>query len=82
MTSSLAGLADTAAALDAADPLRDYRCRFLRHDDPGIVAYLDGNSLGRPLAASAQRLAAFVTDEWAGRLIGRASCRERVSTIV
>ncbi len=69
MTSSLAGLADTAAALDAADPLRDYRCRFLRHDDPGIVAYLDGNSLGRPLAASAQRLAAFVTDEWAGRLI-------------
>lgn len=69
MTSTLAGLADTAAALDAADPLRDYRCRFLRHDDPGIVAYLDGNSLGRPLAASAQRLAAFVTDEWAGRLI-------------
>ncbi len=69
MTSTLAGLADTAAALDAADPLRDYRCRFLRQDDPVIVAYLDGNSLGRPLAASAQRLAAFVTDEWAGRLI-------------
>ena len=45
MTSTLAGLADTAAALDAADPLRDYRCRFLRHGDPGIVAYLDGNSL-------------------------------------
>ena len=69
MTSTLAGLADTAAALDAADPLRDYRCRFLRHDDPGIVAYLDGTFFGRPLAASAQRLAAFVTDEWAGRLI-------------
>ncbi len=69
MTSSLFELADTAASLDEADPLIGYRSRFLRHDDPGIVAYLDGNSLGRPLAASAERLAAFVTDEWAGRLI-------------
>ncbi|MFW0794452.1 aminotransferase class V-fold PLP-dependent enzyme [Gordonia sp. CPCC 205515] len=58
-----------AAELDAADPLREFPRRFLRHDDPDIVAYLDGNSLGRPTRASAERLATFISDEWAGRLI-------------
>jgi kynureninase len=56
-----------AAELDAADPLAHFRARFL--DSPGVVAYLDGNSLGRPLAATAERLDRFVRDEWAGRLI-------------
>ena len=55
------------APLDAADPLAPLRDRFL--PSPGLVAYLDGNSLGRPLAAAAERLAAFVRDEWGGRLI-------------
>jgi kynureninase len=56
-----------AAALDAADRLASFRDRFLPAD--GVVAYLDGNSLGRTPRATAERLATFVTDEWAGRLI-------------
>ncbi|MEQ3554145.1 aminotransferase class V-fold PLP-dependent enzyme [Pseudonocardia nematodicida] len=53
--------------LDASDPLAGFRDRFA--PAPGVVAYLDGNSLGRPPAETAERLAAFVRDEWAGRLI-------------
>lgn len=56
-----------AAGLDAADPLRPLRKRFL--PSPGVVAYLDGNSLGRPLAAAAERLDRFVHDDWSGQLI-------------
>lgn len=37
--------------------------------DPGVVAYLDGNSLGRPLRATAERLQELVTHEWGARLI-------------
>lgn len=58
-----------ATELDDADPLGAHPSRFLRHDDPSIVAYLDGNSLGRPLQTTADRLSRFVADEWAGRLI-------------
>ncbi|MBN9142235.1 MAG: aminotransferase class V-fold PLP-dependent enzyme [Micrococcales bacterium] len=53
--------------LDAADPLRGYRDRFVPGD--GLVAYLDGNSLGRPLRASVERLERFAREEWGGRLI-------------
>ncbi|GAA3530074.1 aminotransferase class V-fold PLP-dependent enzyme [Aeromicrobium panaciterrae] len=53
--------------LDAADPLADFRDRFLIDDD--VVAYLDGNSLGRLPKATADRLSTFVTREWGGRLI-------------
>jgi kynureninase len=60
---------ERAAALDAADPLRAYRDLFVGSDDPSMPAYLDGNSLGRPLRASAGRIASFVTDAWGGRLI-------------
>jgi kynureninase len=52
---------------DAADPLAPYRDLFVR--EPGVVSYLDGNSLGRPLRASSDRVAAFITDQWGGRLI-------------
>jgi kynureninase len=55
------------SALDAADPLAAHRTRFL--PAPGVVAYLDGNSLGRPLAATADALETFVRREWGGRLI-------------
>ena len=58
-----------AAALDAADPLAAYVDLFV---DPGpdqLVAYFDGNSLGRPLRATADRLRDFTTGEWGGRLI-------------
>ncbi|AEA27216.1 kynureninase [Pseudonocardia dioxanivorans] len=61
-------LAD-AERLDAADPLASFRDRFLVPDDPGLVAYLDGNSLGRPPKATAERLAALVTHDWGTRLI-------------
>jgi kynureninase len=57
----------TAAALDRADPLAGYVERFVPND--GVVAYLDGNSLGRPLRVTAKRLGAFVADDWGGRLI-------------
>lgn len=53
--------------LDAADPLRSYRDRFLL--DADLVAYLDGNSLGRLPVATADRLDAFFRREWGGRLI-------------
>lgn len=53
--------------LDAADPLRAYRELFV--PSSGLVAYLDGNSLGRPLTASAERLERFTREEWGGKLI-------------
>ena len=58
-----------AAALDAEDPLRSYRDLFIGAQDPEIPAYLDGNSLGRPLRASLDRMKAFIVEEWGGRLI-------------
>jgi kynureninase len=60
-------LRDRAAALDAADPLAAFRERFLPADD--VVAYFDGNSLGRPPRATAETLASFVTEGWGERLI-------------
>ncbi len=59
-------LLDRARALDAADPLAPFAARFLPGD---VDAYLDGNSLGRPLAATAQLMDRFIREQWAGRLI-------------
>ena len=56
-----------ASALDAADPLAHYRALFVGAETP--LVYFDGNSLGRPLRATAGRLSSFVTDEWGDRLI-------------
>lgn len=56
-----------AAARDAGDPLATYRDRFVGAAEP--LVYFDGNSLGRPLAVTAERLARFTTQEWGGRLI-------------
>ncbi len=58
-----------ARALDAADALAPFRDRFLPAADDGLVAYLDGNSLGRPPRATADRIAGFLRDEWGTRLI-------------
>ncbi|NRQ50311.1 kynureninase [Aeromicrobium stalagmiti] len=55
------------APLDAADPLGPFRERFVIDHD--LVAYLDGNSLGRLPRATLERLTAFVREEWGGRLI-------------
>jgi kynureninase len=57
----------TSAELDAADPLAARRDLFVTGGD--VVAYLDGNSLGRPLKASLSRVETFLREEWAGRLI-------------
>ena len=57
----------TSADLDAADPLAAFRTRFVGAESD--LVYFDGNSLGRPVAVVAERLAAFVHEEWGGRLI-------------
>ena len=56
-----------AHSLDEADALAAYRDEFVLSDD--VVAYLDGNSLGRPLTVTRDRLAGFVQDDWGDRLI-------------
>ena len=63
-----------AATLDAADPLAGYREQFLTPDastsrSGDVVSYLDGNSLGRPLKATAELMERFIREQWAGRLI-------------
>src|ERR1700756_4356278 len=60
-------LAELAAMLDASDPLAAYRDEFILPE--GVVAYLDGNSLGRPLKATRERLVRLVDHEWGKRLI-------------
>jgi kynureninase len=60
-------LLDLAGALDAADPLRAHLDAFA--EAPGVGAYLDGNSLGRPLKETPEMLAAFARDDWGTRLI-------------
>lgn len=57
-----------AVALDASDPLAAFRDRFLPQTDD-VVAYLDGNSLGRPLRSIAAAWDDLVHRQWAGRLI-------------
>jgi len=53
--------------LDDADPLASFRDRFVGTDSP--LVYLDGNSLGRPLKITGERVRRFVDEEWGGRLI-------------
>jgi kynureninase len=62
-------LVDQAGALDAADPLAEFRDQFVGSADPEIIAYLDGNSLGRPLRATRDRFSHFVDQTWGSRLI-------------
>ncbi|MEO7015278.1 MAG: aminotransferase class V-fold PLP-dependent enzyme [Leifsonia sp.] len=71
LASGLATQLAIARALDAADPLAAFRNRFAGIDDGStdIVAYLDGNSLGRPTRASIERINRFLVDGWGGRLI-------------
>jgi kynureninase len=59
---------DDARRLDATDPLRDFRDRFVV-DAADPVAYLDGNSLGRPPKDTLERLRRVLDEEWAGWLI-------------
>lgn len=57
-----------AAQRDARDPLAAFRDRYLPQGDD-VVAYLDGNSLGRPLASIADAWRDLVRDQWGRRLI-------------
>ncbi len=59
---------EDAVALDRSDPLREFQQRFVPQTDD-VVAYLDGNSLGRPLASIPDAWARFAAEQWAGRLI-------------
>ncbi len=59
---------ERALELDAADPLAPFRSRYLPQTDD-VVAYLDGNSLGRPLASIASVWSSFASEEWSTRLI-------------
>ena len=62
-------LADRASALDTADQLAGFRDEFVGSGDPAICAYLDGNSLGRPLRTTRDRMGSFVEQIWGKRLI-------------
>ena len=56
-----------AAQLDAQDPLRSFRGRFV-HDDSDLI-YLDGNSLGRLPTATSAQVDAVLHQQWGNRLI-------------
>ncbi|NEW69156.1 kynureninase [Streptomyces rhizosphaericus] len=60
---------DDARRLDEKDPLAPFRDRFITPADDGLIAYLDGNSLGRPPRATQERLNSLLTQEWGTRLI-------------
>ena len=69
-TGAAAALERRARDLDAADPLRGFRERFVEIPaEAGVVSYIDGNSLGRPPRDAPERLARFVREEWGARLI-------------
>jgi kynureninase len=53
--------------LDRTDPLAHLRSRFIGAKEP--LVYFDGNSLGRPIEGTAERLAEFVRHDWGERLI-------------
>jgi kynureninase len=57
----------SAEELDRDDPLASYRDQFVGAATD--LVYFDGNSLGRPLAATGPELLRFVEQEWGGRLI-------------
>jgi kynureninase len=61
-----------AAALDATDPLADFRGRFAGTEDdgPDRLLYLDGNSLGRMPRETPAALAQIVEQEWSRGLVG------------
>ena len=58
---------ERAGALDAADAIAGVRDAFVGSETD--LVYFDGNSLGRPLRATAERVRAFVEEEWGARLI-------------
>jgi kynureninase len=62
---------DRAAELDAADEIAFARDRFVPagEGENAVQAYLDGNSLGRPLIATQARINELIEGAWGTRLI-------------
>ena len=60
-------LLSEARRLDAADPLAHHLDAFSAA--PGVTAYLDGNSLGRPLRDLPEKVGTFIREDWGTRLI-------------
>jgi kynureninase len=60
---------DQARQLDVEDPLGAFGAEFEPIGDASVVAYLDGNSLGRPPKSAQLSLRELVTDTWANGLI-------------
>lgn len=60
---------DSASVLDQHDELAGFRDRFLPIEDPTVVAYLDGNSLGRPPLSTLDAMRDLVAGQWGSRLI-------------
>jgi kynureninase len=60
-----------AADLDGQDPLAHCRDLFVPAGtgEAAVTAYLDGNSLGRPLRATVERINRLLTHDWGTRLI-------------
>jgi kynureninase len=56
-----------ALELDAQDPLREYRNRFVITDPD--ACYLDGNSLGRLPHATVKAINDFLTQEWGPEVV-------------
>ena len=57
---------NSCAALDAADPLAEFRDQFL---DDGTAIYLDGNSMGRLPKVAVARLQEMAEHEWGTILV-------------
>lgn len=64
-------LHEQAAELDAADEIAFARDRFVPMGDGenAVQAYLDGNSLGRPLRSTQRRINDLIEGAWGTRLI-------------
>jgi kynureninase len=58
-----------AGELDVQDKLAPSGHRFFPIQDPVAIAYLDGNSLGRPLIATRAHLVWTVESDWDARMI-------------
>lgn len=58
-----------ARRMDRIDGLAHYRPQFVGTETDNPVAYLDGNSLGRPTRASVERISNFLSGAWGTRLI-------------
>ncbi|WP_235734690.1 kynureninase [Nocardioides alcanivorans] len=63
----MASSPEHAAALDAADLLAHFRDRFVGAESD--LVYFDGNSLGRPLRVTPERMVDFLQEEWGRGLI-------------